>query len=161
MFGLAGWAWVAAWWCTAASEPAECTAITPAELAFLQARLPKLPPKSAAATAAPPWRGIALSPGFWAVACCHFCSLWAQYLLISWLPTYFTSVVGLELGQSGMVLLLPYLAPAAMTPVSGWLADILVARGINVGTVRKLMSGVALLGTVRMPLLQFPHTLHA
>eukprot|EP01052_Picozoa_sp_SAG31_P028046 SAG31_NODE_2673_length_5268_cov_2.551944_7_plen_371_part_00 len=148
LFGAAGWLWVAAWWRTAASDPTQCDKITAAELAYLRTSLRLSPPKGEA-TASPPWRAIAISPGFWSVVTCHFCSLWAQYLLISWLPSYFTSVIGLELQQSGLVLLLPYIAPAAMTPISGWLADYLVACGFNVGNVRKMMSSIALIGTVR------------
>lgn len=147
IFGAAGWFWVAAWWYTAASEPTQCDKITTAELEYLEANLHMISLKSEAPVT-PPWRAIAVSPGFWSVVACHFCSLWAQYLLISWLPTYFTSVVGLELQQSGLALLLPYIAPAVMTPMSGWLADYLVVCGFNVGSVRKLMSSIALIGTV-------------
>ena len=56
---------------------------------------------AAAANSPPPWGEIVRCRALWAVAAAHFCTLWAQYLLISWLPTYFTQQVGLDLGQSG------------------------------------------------------------
>lgn len=93
-----------------------------------------------------PWRQLICSPAVWPVVVCHFCTLWAQYLLISWLPTYFTSQVKLDLGSSGLVLLLPYLSPALLTPAAGFGADLLVQRGWRVAAVRKLLASAALLG---------------
>ena len=95
---------------------------------------------------APPWRQILTEPALWVVAGTHFCVLWAQYLLISWLPTYFTGQVGLELGASGFILLLPYLSPLVLTPAGGLVADALVRRGTRVGVVRKIMVTLTLLG---------------
>ena len=94
----------------------------------------------------PPWREIFACRPLWSVALCHFCVLWAQYLLISWLPTYFTQQVGLELDDSGFALLLPYLSPLVLTPAGGLMADTLVRRGVRVGVVRKAMVTLTLLG---------------
>ena len=100
----------------------------------------------AAAHTPPPWAEIFACRPLWSVALCHFCVLWAQYLLISWLPTYFTQQVGLELGDSGLALLLPYLSPLVLTPTGGLVADALVRRGVRVGVVRKAMVTLTLLG---------------
>jgi hypothetical protein len=42
----------------------------------------------------PPWGAILRSGRFWAIAICHFCTLWAQYLLISFLPMYHLHAIG-------------------------------------------------------------------
>ena len=44
------------------------------------------------------------------------------------------------------MLLLPYLAPSVVTPLAGLLADHMIKRGVGVARVRKLMSGIGLLG---------------
>lgn len=100
----------------------------------------------AAAYTPPPWAKIFACRPLWSVALCHFCVLWAQYLLISWLPTYFTQQVGLKLGDSGLALLMPYLSPLVLTPAGGLVADALVRHGVRVGVVRKAMVTLALLG---------------
>jgi ACS family sodium-dependent inorganic phosphate cotransporter len=112
---------------------------------------PKTLPAAASAAASPrraspPWGKFARSPAVWAVVITHFCFNYGYYTLLAWLPSYFEGALGMDLGASSALSLLPYVAMVAMTPVVGPVADSLVARGLSVTAVRKLAQGVAFLG---------------
>lgn len=47
-------------------------------------------------------------------------------------------VLGLNLTQSGLLSVLPWVAQAVMANVAGWAADNLVERGVSITTVRKV-----------------------
>jgi ACS family sodium-dependent inorganic phosphate cotransporter len=101
---------------------------------------------AASRRASPPWGKFARSPAVWAVVITHFCFNYGYYTLLAWLPSYFEGALGMDLGASSALSLLPYVAMVAMTPVVGPVADTLVARGLSVTAVRKLAQGVAFLG---------------
>ena len=54
--------------------------------------------------------------------------------------------LGMSLGASSTLSLLPYVAMVAMTPLVGPVADALVSRGMSVTRVRKLAQGLAFVG---------------
>ena len=67
-------------------------------------------------------------------------------MLLSWLPKYFSQKLGIKTGETGFLLVLPYLVPFATSNLSGSIADTLVLRGWAIGTVRKLMQTIAFVG---------------
>jgi hypothetical protein len=68
--------------------------------------------------------GVLLAPGY--------------YTLLAWLPSYFELSLGLNVENSSLLTLIPYLAMTAMTPFVGPIADGLVHKGWSVTNVRKL-----------------------
>lgn len=77
------------------------------------------------------------------------------YLLLTWLPSYFTGALHLSLHQSIFYTAVPWLfATATDLVVGGWLVDALVRRGYNDSSVRQsilcggMVLGLALLGTL-------------
>lgn len=50
-------------------------------------------------------------------------------------------VLGLDLAQSGLFSVLPWMTMAVTANFAGWLADTLVDRGVDVTTVRKVSYG--------------------
>ena len=94
----------------------------------------------------PPWRKFMASPAVWAVIVTHFCFNYGYYTLLAWLPSYFEGALGMDLGASSALSLLPYVAMVAMTPVVGPVADALVTAGRSVTFVRKLAQGIAFVG---------------
>jgi ACS family sodium-dependent inorganic phosphate cotransporter len=94
----------------------------------------------------PPWAKFARSPAVWAVVVTHFCFNYGYYTLLAWLPSYFEGALGMTLGASSNLSLLPYVAMVAMTPLVGPTADTLVQRGFGVTRVRKAAQGIAFLG---------------
>lgn len=77
------------------------------------------------------------------------------YLFLTWLPSYFTGALRLNLQTSVMYTSIPWLfATATDLAVGGWLVDELVRRGFNDSKVRQailiggMVLGLGLLGTI-------------
>jgi MFS transporter, ACS family, D-galactonate transporter len=77
------------------------------------------------------------------------------YLLLTWLPSYFTGALHLDLRASVLYTSIPWLFATAMDlTVGGWLVDELVRRGFNDSLVRQsiliggMVMGLGLLGTI-------------
>jgi ACS family D-galactonate transporter-like MFS transporter len=77
------------------------------------------------------------------------------YLLLTWLPSYFTGALHLDLQSSVMYTSIPWLFATAMDlVVGGWLVDALIRRGFNDSRVRQtiliggMVMGLGLLGTI-------------
>ena len=85
------------------------------------------------------------SSAVWAVVTAHFCHNWGYYTLLAWLPSYFESVLKLNLTGAARMSLVPYLAMALMIPVVGVAADSLQEK-YSTTDVRKIAQGVAFLG---------------
>jgi len=78
------------------------------------------------------------------------------YFLLTWLPSYFATSLGLDLLHSAMSASVPWLvATAADLIVGGWLVDWLIQRGWNPALVRKtvlvigMSFGVGIIGAAR------------
>jgi ACS family sodium-dependent inorganic phosphate cotransporter len=65
--------------------------------------------------------------------------------MLAWLPTYFTDTLSVDLLHASQTALLPPIAAIAASAAAGPLADILVAKGVAVGTVRKVAQCTAFL----------------
>ena len=68
------------------------------------------------------------------------------YLLLYWLPSYFSSALGIDMMHSFVDTSVPWLvATFADLAVGGWLVDLLIQRGWNASAVRRfvLMGGTA------------------
>jgi MFS transporter, ACS family, D-galactonate transporter len=77
------------------------------------------------------------------------------YLLLTWLPSYFTGALHLDLKASVLYTSIPWLFATAMDlAVGGWLVDALIRRGFNDSLVRQtiliggMVMGLALVGTI-------------
>ncbi len=83
------------------------------------------------------------------------------YLFLTWLPSYFTGALHLNLQASVLYTSIPWLfATATDLLVGGWLVDELIRRGFNDSGVRQviliegMVMGLSLLGTI------FTHDTH-
>ena len=65
------------------------------------------------------------------------------------MPTYSSQVLGLDLMKSGLYSVLPWITMAIAANVGGWVADAMVAKGVTVTRVRKIMQTVRCSHTVR------------
>jgi ACS family D-galactonate transporter-like MFS transporter len=77
------------------------------------------------------------------------------YLLLTWLPSYFTDALHLDLQSSVLYTSVPWLFATPMDlVVGGWLVDALIRRGFNDSLVRQtiliggMVMGLGLLGTI-------------
>ncbi|KDO73429.1 probable anion transporter 6, chloroplastic isoform X2 [Citrus sinensis] len=100
-----------------------------------------------------PWKAIFRSKAVWAMIYAHFCGSWGHYTCLSWLPTYFSEELSLNLTEAAWVSILPPLASVLVTSIAAQFADNLIATGVEttmgitntVGAVPGIV-GVALTG---------------
>jgi MFS transporter, ACS family, solute carrier family 17 (sodium-dependent inorganic phosphate cotransporter), other len=68
------------------------------------------------------------------------------FVLLTWLPTYFSMELGFDLQASAFVSVVPWVAMFLFANVGGLIADHLISRGLSMTTVRKLMQTIGFLG---------------
>ncbi|KAK1389446.1 Phosphate transporter 45 [Heracleum sosnowskyi] len=92
-----------------------------------------------------PWKAFFQSKAVWAMIYAHFCGSWGHYTCLSWLPTYFSEVLDLNLTEAAWVSVLPPLASIMVTSIAAQVADKLIANGTETTVVRKLCQTIAFL----------------
>lgn len=135
LFGAVGVLWYLVWHLRVASHPSH-----PDDVAAVLAG-------SGDSAAAPgsedvPWRGLLSAMPVWAIIVAHFCNNWSLYVLLSWLPTFVNQGLGVDYASVGWVTMIPHLASFLFLNIAGNVADRLIAGGMAVGRVRKLMQSI-------------------
>ncbi|XP_058757928.1 probable anion transporter 6, chloroplastic isoform X1 [Vicia villosa] len=92
-----------------------------------------------------PWKAFFRSRAVWAMIYAHFCGSWGHYTCLSWLPTYFSQELDLNLTEAAWVSILPPLASIFVTSIASQLADSLISKGVETTTVRKICQSIAFL----------------
>jgi ACS family sodium-dependent inorganic phosphate cotransporter len=132
VFGIVGLGWVFVWFSTVHNDPATDRRLSDAERALLPRQAP-------AAQASIPWRRLLLRRPVCGIATAHFATTWSLYVLLSWLPSYFSEVQGLSIANAGAFSAAPWLAMIVVTNLSGVACDRMIRRGVSVTAARKLM----------------------
>jgi ACS family sodium-dependent inorganic phosphate cotransporter len=94
-----------------------------------------------------PWGRLLRSRAVWAIIINHFCSNWALYVLLAWLPSYFKTTFNVTLANAGLLSAAPWAAYFVFANVGGWFADTMIAAGRSVTFVRKTMQIASLVGS--------------
>ena len=89
-----------------------------------------------------PWKLILSKRPVWALILSHFCHNWGTFILLTWMPTYYNQVLGLDLLKSGFYSVLPWITMAIAANIGGWVADAMVTKGVSITKVRKIMQTV-------------------
>ncbi|KAK8491184.1 hypothetical protein V6N11_037947 [Hibiscus sabdariffa] len=92
-----------------------------------------------------PWKAFFRSPAVWAMIYAHFCGSWGHYTCLSWLPTFFSEELNLNLREAAWVSILPPLASVFVTSIAAQFADNLIANGVETTTVRKICQAISFL----------------
>jgi len=106
---------------------------------------PPLPQAITSSEKSIPWTAFAKSPAVWAMIYAHFCGNWGHYTLLSWLPTYFSQELHLNLTNAALLSILPPLASVAVTSVAAPLADHYISAGYDVTMIRKVCQTIGFL----------------
>jgi len=136
-FGAVGFVWFVFWWRLGGSRPHEGSG-----QAFGN-------PSSSGAEADDrkvPWRRILGQKPVWAIIVAHFCNNWGLYVLLAWLPSYFSSQLGINLRAVWIYVSLPWIVNFLVANLAGWIGDRLVVSGLPVTRVRKSLQVVGSAG---------------
>jgi len=76
----------------------------------------------------------------------HALSNCCFYGLLTWIPMWYSSGLGLSMEQAGTLAFVPYAGNALLSPLAGRAADYLVRRGVPTVTVRRGFQGCAFFG---------------
>ncbi|CAD7695363.1 unnamed protein product [Ostreobium quekettii] len=140
-FGSMGLVWYLVWQRFAGSNPKEDILISEKERKFImenntnQDSVDRIP-----------WALLLSKKEVWAIIVCHFCHNWGTFILLTWTPTYYNQVLGMDLMSSGLFSVLPWITMAVCSNFGGWIADSMVQRGMSVTAVRKVMQSIGFLG---------------
>jgi ACS family sodium-dependent inorganic phosphate cotransporter len=133
LFGATGFVWFLFWWPLAGdrpSRPLDPDIISLAEESGSDQKREKK---------AIPWRTILGKREVWAIIIAHFSNNWGLYVLLAWLPSYFSSQLGVNLREVWLYISLPWVAMFVVGNGAGWLADRMIDSGRSVTFVRKAM----------------------
>ncbi|XP_053457436.1 sodium-dependent phosphate transport protein 3 isoform X2 [Nycticebus coucang] len=82
----------------------------------------------------------------WAIFSGFFSHFWLCTIIITYLPTYISTVLHVNIRDSGVLSSLPFIAASSCTILGGQLADFLLSKNLlRLITVRKLFSSLGLL----------------
>jgi MFS family permease len=137
LFGVVGILWFVLWHWLAATEPRDHPRVSADELSVISSGQPV-----EAVTQPPPIRAMLRSKAVWAIVVSHFCSNWGGYVLLSWLPLYFSEGLGVDFSAIGVVTMIPAVTSFFFLNVAGWVTDKLISGGLNLTFVRKLMQTI-------------------
>ncbi|CAM0953012.1 unnamed protein product [Alopecurus aequalis] len=92
-----------------------------------------------------PWKEFFKSKAVWAMIYAHFCGSWGHYTCLSWLPTFFSEQLNLNLAEAAWVSILPPLGSMIITSIAAPFADNLISSGVDTTKVRKICQTIAFL----------------
>jgi MFS transporter, ACS family, solute carrier family 17 (sodium-dependent inorganic phosphate cotransporter), other len=153
--GALGLVWLVAWQLKAADGPEECRGVSSDELALIMAE------RATEVSLADriPWRRILSERAVWAIVIAHLCNNFGFFIILLWLPSYLSKTFGVPMERLGAFSVIPWTAAFIMHNTSGWLADSLCKRGMQLGTVRKLMQGLGFaIGSLPLMVLPLAHS---
>ncbi|KAF7264750.1 hypothetical protein GWI33_022482 [Rhynchophorus ferrugineus] len=138
--GASGVLWYISWIFLIDGTPQEDKRITKEELSYIENAFLQASSAQTYSTVVP-WKELFTSIPVWACVVSHFCENWGFYTMLTQLPKYLKDVYNFNLGKSGFLSALPYLAMAVMIQFSGQWADWCVVKGYLTTTqVRKIFN---------------------
>lgn len=146
-FGALGLVWVAAWQLLVTATPEQNPRVSPEELRAIRAGS-----QSTEAAPRPPLLAFLASPAVWAIIVGHFCNNWGGYVMLTLLPTYLNTQLGVELDSVGWLTMAPSIVSFLCLNSAGAIGDRLIRGGMRTVSVRKLMQTISF-GSVALALL--------
>lgn len=152
VFGALSFMWVVVYVLEGASRPEDDPRITVEECTFIRRnRIVNLDSTHQSHaelnTHALNWRVLLTSRPAWAIYVAHMCYNYSWYILLGWIPQYFSQVLDLDLAKKGgFAAALPYTCGYVGTLLFGRLGDLLVTRGYRALHVRQIMNAFSFLG---------------
>ena len=141
--GVFGLVLLALWW-RLYSNPRESGKVSEAELAWIEHDPPEKIEKLG-------WRRIVTKREAWAFAVAKFLTDPVWFLMLFWLPKYFSATYNVDLKVVLLPMIVMYLLSDVGSIAGGWLSSKLIQRGRSVNFARKATGLIA--GCLVLPLL--------
>lgn len=94
-----------------------------------------------------PWTHVFSSPPIWALICAHVGHSWGSDTLLLELPTYMHEVMGVDIGNTGLILAIPFTLQALSSFISAFVMDkLIVSQIVSKEKARKGCNSVAFFG---------------
>ncbi|KAG4080740.1 hypothetical protein HA402_005920 [Bradysia odoriphaga] len=126
VFGAIGCIWFIAWIIIVKRGPELDRYISKEELHYIQSSLGSLDRDEKASV---PWKAIFTSKAVFAICVSHTAETWGLYTFITQLPTFLRDAMNYNLGKTGFLSALPYLAMGVLLLVFGYFADLFQIKG--------------------------------
>src|SRR5699024_11979559 len=86
----------------------------------------------------------------WGIYLGQFCLTSTLWFFLTWFPAYLVDYRGMDYIESGFMASLPFIAALVGVLLSGWVSDLMVKKGLSLGTAWKLPIIIGLAMTVFM-----------
>lgn len=124
--GIVGLIWVCAWLALGKEGPLESTQV------------------SAAAEPAIPYMQLLTSRTFIGCVAATFGAYWALSLGLTWFTPFIVKGLGFSQSQAGFISILPWVFGATIVILTGWISQVMMARGYNTRVARGVLGSVPL-----------------
>lgn len=124
--GVVGLIWVAAWLALGKEGPLEDTQV------------------SAAAEPKIPYLQLLTSRTFIGCVAATFGAYWALSLGLTWFTPFIVKGLGFSQSQAGWISILPWVFGATIVMLTGWISQVMMARGYNTRAARGVLGSVPL-----------------
>ncbi|QOZ72914.1 MFS transporter [Bradyrhizobium arachidis] len=124
--GVVGLIWVAAWLALGKEGPLESTQV------------------SAATEPAIPYLQLLTSRTFIGCVAATFGAYWALSLGLTWFTPFIVKGLGFSQSQAGFISILPWVFGATIVILTGWISQVMMARGYNTRIARGVLGAVPL-----------------
>jgi MFS family permease len=143
VIGLLGLAWVVAWRMLVTDQPGQHPRVSAAEIRLIsESRGSYVPPEADTGSLL----SFLTRRSVLAVGATLFAANYVLYFFLSWLPTYMTDVLHMDLQHMAVVSMIPWLCGAVGYIGGGLISDALARRSGNALAARKSVAMAALLG---------------
>ncbi|WFU72369.1 MFS transporter [Bradyrhizobium sp. CB2312] len=124
--GVVGLIWVAAWLALGKEGPLESTQV------------------AAATEPAIPYLQLLTSRTFIGCVAATFGAYWALSLGLTWFTPFIVKGLGFSQSQAGFISILPWVFGATIVILTGWISQVMMARGYNTRVARGVLGSVPL-----------------
>lgn len=140
--GSAGILWSALWLLCGSDSPAKHKSISAEEKKFIETSLGQTENESKKRVATP-WLQIFTSLPFISLILVHCAHNWGFWTLLTEMPTYMKSILGMDIKSNALLSSLPYLAMWILSYFFSFLADVLAKyQCISLSISRKLFNSI-------------------
>ena len=149
IYGAVGFLWLALWIPLAQDNPSSIEMVSVVEdtknkPAQLPIRNSELMTSAKQMIESVPWGEICSSKEVRAIAVAHSVQNFGLYINLAWLPSYFSQRFHFGVTDSSLSSVLPWIVAAVVGSASGYLADLMLERGVDKTLIRKVAQTFAL-----------------